>query len=146
MYLDLSAICLTSSLEEVEIISFRQLLSRDKTVKHGGDKRNDMNAPGDQDEIIQISFPSITDRIHHIGFVVNAHSRYSLHLATRLACRLFIDLRGIAVYNLDPSELEGKPAVILAGVSRSKDGGWKFSVYSSKGADGNIGHGYADEL
>jgi tellurium resistance protein TerZ len=144
--LDLSAICLDSNLEEVEIVSFRQLVSRDNTVKHGGDKRNDRNAVGDEDEMIRLSLPSITDRIHHVGFVVNAHSGYSLHLATRLACRLFIESRDIAVHDLDPTELEGKAAVILAGVSRSEDDGrWKFSVYS-KGANGNIGHETVDEL
>jgi hypothetical protein len=63
IYLNLSLFCLDHNLEAV---------SRHNS-EHCGDQRDDTNTKVDEDETIHLAFSSISDIIHHIGFVVKAH-------------------------------------------------------------------------
>lgn len=147
--LDLSAICLGEELNELEIISFRQLISRDYSVKHGGDSRLDKRG---YDEVIQLSLESISEHIKYIGIVVNSYTGQLLDNFTFL-CRLFDctpaendepchQHRSIAHY-CRPEGGNGT-ALILACFCRSEEG-WKFRTIGEP-ALGNVGHENIDEL
>jgi hypothetical protein len=68
--LDLSAICLCQGLRPLDIVFFKQLRSKDKSIRHSGDERK-----GDQtgdDERMLVSLPNTSPDIHYIGFVINS--------------------------------------------------------------------------
>lgn len=144
---DLSAVCMSEDLQELEIVSFRQLLSRDKALKHLGDARVDDNQEGEDDEIVRAALNRFSDQVHHIGFVVNSHSGPVLSNLSRLSFHLFNEepFSDIAVNDfVNLTRLENKTAVVLAGLTRKEDR-WKFRVFN-RPAEGNVGHDCIEEL
>jgi len=85
--LDASAICLDSSLNELEIISFNHLRSNDGSIQHGGDERE-----GDEigdDEKIFINLGRIQSNVQYLAFVINSYSGQELDDISKASCHLF---------------------------------------------------------
>ena len=84
--LDASAICLGKDLRPLDIIFFKQLRSKDGSVRHSGDEREG-DEMGD-DERINVSLPNTSPDIHYIAFVINSYSG-------KCSCHC------VCVYNID---------------------------------------------
>lgn len=130
--LDASAICLDSSLNVVDIISYSQLRSKDGAILHGGDERE-----GDEigdDEKIFLHLNRLNPDIAHVVFVINSYSGQELDDVSKASCHLFDSATrvDIATYQLSHnSSLDKKTALIMASLFRENgDGQWCMRIIS----------------
>ena len=133
--LDASAICLNSSYDVIDIISYSQLRSKDGAILHGGDERE-----GDEigdDETIFLHLNRLNPDIAHIVFVINSFSGQELDDISKASCHLFdsetrVD---IATYQLSyNSALDKKTALIMASLFRENGNGpWCMRIISEAG-------------
>lgn len=112
--LDASAVMLDANLALLDIVFFRQLLSKDGSIRHSGDEREGDEA-GD-DEIINISLSAVSPNTKYIGIVINSFSGQELDDVARASCHLFdpSTRADIATYTLTNSkELDKHTALIM---------------------------------
>ena len=86
--LDVCAVCLDDQFAEVDTVSFRQVVSRDGSITHTKDARQDLRSVGVNDEEILLSLANVTKDVHHIAIVVNSYSDEPLRHVLKLTCRL----------------------------------------------------------
>ena len=142
--LDASAILLDANLGLRDLVNFRQLQSKDGSIRHSGDEREGDEA-GD-DEIINISLLSISEDIKYIGFVINSFSGQELDDVDQASCHLFDPKTGtdIASYTISNSkELDKHTALIMGCLFRGDEANdWYLRIISlpSQGrtADKNV--------
>ena len=138
--LDLSAICLAKDLRPLDIVYFKQLRSRDKSIRHSGDERE-----GDQtgdDERMLVSLPNTSPDIHYIGFVINSFSGQELDDIAQASCRLYDPKtdHNIATYTLShASSLDKHTALLMGCLFRDIAETWNFRVISLP-ANGKTAH------
>ena len=132
--LDASAICLDSSLEVVDIISYRKLKSNDLAIVHGGDERE-----GDEigdDEKIFLFLQRMNPSIKYIAFVINSFSGDELDDVSKASCHLFdtgtrVD---IAKYNLTNNRtLDKRTGLIMSVLYLDDSGSWCMRIVSEPG-------------
>lgn len=138
--LDLSAICLAQDLRPLDIVFFKQLRSKDKSIRHSGDERE-----GDQtgdDERMLVSLPNTSPDIHYIGFVINSFSGQELDDVAMASCRLYDPKTNdnIATYTLsNASSLDKHTALLMGCLFRETAEQWNFRVISLP-ANGRTAH------
>jgi tellurium resistance protein TerZ len=132
--LDASAICLNSSLDVVDVISFKKLKSDDGAILHGGDERE-----GDEigdDEKMYLYLSRMNPSIAHVGFVINSYSGQELDDVSKASCHLFdsnskVD---IASYTLSNNhELDKRTGLILASLYRDDTETWCMRIIAEPG-------------
>ena len=69
--LDASIICLDNSLQQLDIVNWQQLQSKDGSISHGGDEREG-DAKG-FDEKIQLALSRVHPAVTYIGLVINSY-------------------------------------------------------------------------
>ena len=113
--LDASAILLDANFKLRDIVYFKQLTSKDGSIRHSGDEREG-DESGD-DEIINISLHRVSEDIKYIGFVVNSYSEQELDDVDRAACHLFDPntKADIATYTLSNSKEVDKHTALIMG-------------------------------
>ena len=130
--LDASAILLDVDLRLRDLVSFRQLQSKDGSIRHSGDEREGDEA-GD-DEIINIALLTVSEDIKYIGIVINSFSGQELDDVDKAACHLF-DPKGktdIASYTISRcKELDKHTALIMGCLYRGDDASdWYLRIIS----------------
>jgi tellurium resistance protein TerZ len=138
--LDVSAICLAKDLMPLDIVYFKQLRSKDKSIRHSGDEREG-DSMGD-DERILISLQNTSSDIHYIGFVINSFSGQELDDVSLASCRLYDPKTNysIATYTLtDSQELDKYTALIMGCLARDASDSWYLRIIS-KPAQGRTAH------
>ena len=117
--LDASAVMLDANFSLIDIVFFRQLVSKDGSIRHSGDEREGDEA-GD-DEIINISLLSVNPKTKYIGIVINSFSGHELDDVATASCHLYDPKTktDIAMYNLTNSkELDKHTALIMGCLCR----------------------------
>lgn len=130
--LDASAILLDGKLGLRDLVYFRQLQSKDGSIRHSGDEREGDEA-GD-DEIINISLLTVSEDIKYIGIVINSFSGQELDDVDKAACHLFDPKTktDIASYTMSRSkELDKHTALIMGCLYRGDDASdWYLRIIS----------------
>lgn len=131
--LDASAVMLDANFSLIDLVFFRQLVSKDGSIRHSGDEREGDEA-GD-DEIINLSLGTVNPKIKYIGIVINSFSGHELDDVASASCHLFdpktkID---IATYHLTNSkELDKHTALIMGCLCRGDSPDeWFLRIFSS---------------
>jgi len=143
--LDASAICLDSSLNLVEIISYKNLCSSNKSIRHGGDERTG-DKEGD-DEKIFIDLHKIPADVMHVGFVINSYSGQELDDVSLAKCHLFDAQTGddLAMYKLsNDKSLDKHTGLLMACLYRNADE-WNLRIIS-QAAQGLVAEKLVDDL
>ncbi|KAL7540957.1 hypothetical protein ACHAXR_010520 [Thalassiosira sp. AJA248-18] len=144
--LDASAICLDGSKNLVDIVSYKHLISKDGSIRHGGDEREG-DEVGD-DEKICVDLTKVQDSVKYIGFVVNSYSGQELDDVNRASCHLFDSRTGkdLARYTLSNCrEVDKHTALVMACLYRDDDGAWLLRIIS-EAAQGRVAEQLVDEL
>ena len=154
--LDASAICLDANLQLVDIVFFKQLTSKDGSIRHSGDEREG-DEVGD-DEKISVDLARIQPAVKYIGFVINSYSGQELDDVSGAACHLFDPSSGrdIARYGLSNArELDKHTALLMACLYRDDVNGnsseagfganWFLRIVS-EAAQGKVARHLVDEL
>jgi len=150
--LDVCAVCLDDQFTEVDTVSFRQVVSRDCSITHTKDARQDLQSEGVNDEEILLSLANVTKDVHHIVIAVNSYSDTPLRHVLKLTCRLSTpqDSHILLHYELPNREQQvlcEETAFALGYFTRSSDAsnqddGWIFRILASPLKSGRVGHGY----
>jgi tellurium resistance protein TerZ len=144
--LDASAICLNSSFEVVDIISYQKLKSNDLAIVHGGDERE-----GDEigdDEKIFLYLKRMNPSISYIGFVINSYSGQELDDVSKASCHLFDSTTrvDIAKYSLTNNRsLDKRTGLIMSVLYLDETGSWCMRVVSEPG-NGRIAQDLVGQL
>ena len=145
--LDASMICLDQSLNELDIVNFNQLQSKDGSISHGGDERE-----GDKhgnDEEIHISLSRVHNAVRYIGLVINSYSGQELDDVARASCKLFDRRTGISIaeYKMTRSKLlDGHTALVMGCIYRDPNTNMWYLRIISEAAHGRVAKELVDEL
>lgn len=131
--LDASAICLDSSLDVVDIVSYQKLTSSDGAILHCGDEREG-DEIGDDEKIVLI-LNRLNPKITHIAFVINSYSGQELDDVSAASCHLYNTSTGhdLAYYNLSDNKVVDKhTALLMASLFREngESGEWCMRIIS----------------
>lgn len=99
--LDASCALFDSNKTLVDTVSFRQLVSRDGSIRHSGDN---LTGEGDgDDEIINVDLHRIPNNVDQIVFVVNSYRGQTFDKVKNCFCRLVETVTGseVCVYKLN---------------------------------------------
>lgn len=123
--LDASCIMLDSELKPVDLVWFRQLKSRDGSIRHSGDNRTG-EGEGD-DESIAVNLNDLPDSVKHLVFTVNSFTGQNFERIKNAYCRIVnsVNNQELARFNLtDQGQHTG---VVMANLSRGPSG-WEFKA------------------
>mmetsp|Transcript_21387 Transcript_21387/g.35394 ORF Transcript_21387/g.35394 Transcript_21387/m.35394 type:complete len:597 (-) Transcript_21387:73-1863(-) len=145
--LDASAIMLDNDFEQLDMVWFKQLTSKDGSLRHSGDEREG-DESGD-DESINISLLQVSHSVKYVGFVVNSYSGQELDDVDKAGCHLF-DPRtniDIATYNLsNVKEVDKHTALVMGCLYRGRGpDDWYLRIISLP-AQGKIAGQNVDDL
>ena len=157
--LDASAILLDKELKLLDAVWFRQLTSKDGSIRHSGDEREG-DAIGD-DEKISFSLSQVPAHVAYIGLVINSFSGQELDDVAQASCHLFdpntnVDVAKYTLSNC--AALDKHTALVMGCLYRSQSvdgeigtptssyaGGWYLRIIAEP-AQGRTVHDNVDEL
>jgi tellurium resistance protein TerZ len=87
--LDLGCVCLSGDLKMTDSCHFRQLVSEDKAIVHGGDTLDDA-ADKDDDEEIHIDLTKINPLTEYIAFYVTSYEGHELNEVERCFAHFYV--------------------------------------------------------
>lgn len=121
---DLDASCLMFSDKNfVDAIWFRQLQSKDGSIKHTGDNRTG-DAEGD-DETINVDLPAVPAHIDTLVFVVSSFTGQTFQEVENAYCRLVDLTSGGEIARFDLTAQGSHTGQIMSKLYRH-NGGWKM--------------------
>lgn len=145
--LDASAIMLDAGFSLLDVVYFKQLTSKDGSIRHSGDEREGDEA-GD-DEIINISLLSVSHNVKYIGFMINSYSGQELDDVAKASCHLFdpSTKTDVATYTLSNSkELDKHTALVMGCLYRGDSPDEWFLTIISVPAQGKTAHSNVGDL
>lgn len=123
--LDASCIVLDGDFQPVDVVWFRQLTSRDGSIKHSGDN---LTGEGDgDDETIYVDLQRLPADVKHLVFTVNSFRGQTFDQVENAYCRI-VNMSGkqeLARFNL--AEKGSHTGVVMASLSRGGNG-WEFKA------------------
>lgn len=123
--LDASAVLYDSSGRVVDQIWFRQLASKDGSIRHTGDNRT--GAGDGDDESIMVYLDRIPGTVSTIVFLVNSFTAQNFSQIENAFCRLVDETNGQEIARYDLSGSGTHTAQVMAKVAR--DGtGWSMTA------------------
>jgi len=124
--LDASCALFDSNKTLVDTVSFRQLSSRDGSIRHSGDN---LTGAGDgDDEVINVDLHRIPTNVDQIVFTVNSYQGQTFDKVKNCFCRL-VETTGnkeVAVYKLN--ERGGSNTGLIMAKLYRHNGKWKMSA------------------
>ncbi len=123
--LDASCIVLDGAKTPLDLVWFRQLVSKCGRIKHSGDNRTG-EGTGD-DETISVDLQGLSQNVQHLVFTVNSFTGQNFSKVANAYCRI-IDAdskRELARFNL--AEQGNHTGIIMAYLSRTASG-WNFTA------------------
>jgi tellurium resistance protein TerZ len=144
--LDASAVCLARDLRPLDVVYFKQLRSKDNSIRHSGDEQEG-DESGD-DEKILISLPNTSPDVHYIGFVINSYSGQELDDIAKASCHLYDPQTGIdiATYSMsNATELDGHTALLVGCLFREGSDAWNLRIIA-KPVQGKTAHSNVEDL
>lgn len=123
--LDASAVLYDSSSRVVDQVWFRQLASKDGSIRHTGDNRT--GAGDGDDESIMVHLDRIPGTVSTIVFLVNSFTGQNFSQIENAFCRLVDETNGQEIARYDLSGSGTHTAQVMAKVAR--DGaGWSMTA------------------
>ncbi len=125
--IDLDASCLLLDAQKnlLDVVWFRQLQSRDGSIKHSGD--NLTGEGGGDDEIIFVDLGGLPANVAHLAFTVCSFRGQTFNEVEGAFCRLVDDSNNTELAKFNLSEKGAHTGVVMAIVSR--DGaGWQMKA------------------
>lgn len=143
--LDASAIVLDYKYRPLDLVFFKQLVSKDGAIRHSGDERE--GDEGGDDESINISLPNLHPKVKYIGFVITSYSGQELDDVARATCHLYDPKTKveIAQYAMSHSAALDKHTALVMGCLYKDGDEWSFRIISEP-AQGRTAHENVDEL
>lgn len=124
--LDASCALYDSNKTLVDSVSFRQLASRDGSIRHSGDN---LTGAGDgDDEIINVDLHRIPANVEQIVFTVNSYQGQTFDKVQNCFCRLVdtVNSSEVAVYKLN--ERGGSNTGLIMAKLYRHNGAWKMNA------------------
>lgn len=114
--LDASVILFDENKNVVDLVSFRQLRSKDGSIIHSGDNRT--GAGDGDDETISVSLDRVPANVKSLIFVVNSFTGQTFKDVKEAYCRLIDKRNGAELAKIVLSEKGAQRSAILASVYR----------------------------
>lgn len=123
--LDASCILLDGSLKPIDLVWFRQLESRDGSIKHSGDNRTG-DGDGD-DESIRVDLQRLPASVQHLVFTVNSFTGQNFEKVENAYCRILNAGNNTELARFNLSERGRHTGIVMASLTR-QNGGWDFKA------------------
>jgi tellurium resistance protein TerZ len=128
--LDASVLLFDEQGNVIDTVWFRQLSSRDGSIKHSGDNRTG-KGDGD-DERIYVDLESLPAIVKTLVFTVNSYTNQSFAEIEKATCRLVDAVTGTELASLVLSERGSHTAAVMSSVYRNS-GEWKMAAINDIG-------------
>jgi tellurium resistance protein TerZ len=124
---DLDASCLIFNKKGklIDQVWFRQLVSKDKNIKHSGDDR--VGAGSGDNEVISVDLSSLKEEADKLIFVVNNFTGQTFSSVKKAFCRLVDSTNNAEIAKYDLSCQGDHTAMVMAKLERSSKG-WKMEA------------------
>lgn len=126
--LDASCILLDKDLKPIDLVWFRQLQSRDGSIKHSGDNRTG-DGDGD-DESIRVDLQRLPASVQHLVFTVNSFTGQTFEKVENAYCRIINAGNNAELARFNLSERGRHTGIVMASLTR-QNGGWDFKAIGS---------------
>ncbi|VVP82873.1 Stress response protein SCP2 [Pseudomonas fluorescens] len=123
--LDASCILFDANLTAVDVVWFRQLESRDGSIRHSGDNRTG-EGDGD-DESISVDLTALPSSVVHLVFTVNSFTGQTFERIQNAYCRVINPSRNDELARFNLSEQGKHTGVVMANLTRGPSG-WDFKA------------------
>lgn len=124
--LDASVIMMDAAKNAVDTVWFRQLKSKDGSIKHSGDN---LTGDGDgDDESIFVDLSAVPANVDHLVFTVNSFRGQKFDEVDNAFARLVDEATGEEVCRFELREKGKHTGVIMASISR-KGGIWEMTAH-----------------
>ncbi|MCS7976082.1 TerD family protein, partial [Pseudomonas aeruginosa] len=132
--LDASCILLDGNMKPVDLVWFRQLSSKDGSIKHSGDN---LTGEGDgDDETINVDLQRLPASVQHLVFTVNSFRGQKFDQVENAYCRIVNNSKSQELARFNLAEKGQHTGVVMASLSR-KGNDWDFKAIgqSTNGPD-----------
>jgi len=133
--LDASCVLFDESNRPVDVVWFRQLISRDGSITHTGDNRT--GAGDGDDEQIVVELNRVPEHVKSLVFTVNSFTGQSFAQVANAFCRLIDAASNREVARYDLSVQGTHTAQIMAKLYRH-NGEWKMHAIGENGSGRTI--------
>ncbi|UFH50800.1 TerD family protein [Pseudomonas sp. KNUC1026] len=123
--LDASCILFDAQMQPVDLVWFRQLQSRDGSIRHCGDNRTG-EGDGD-DESIELDLLALPPSVVQLVFTVNSFTGQTFERIENAYCRIVNAGSGAELARFYLSEQGAHTGVVMASLSRTA-AGWDFKA------------------
>ncbi|MCK1788772.1 TerD family protein [Pseudomonas violetae] len=123
--LDASCILLDKDLKPIDLVWFRQLQSRDGSIKHSGDNRT--GAGDGDDESIRVDLQRLPSSVQHLVFTVNSFTGQNFEKVENAYCRILNAGNNSELARFNLSERGRHTGIVMASLTR-QNGGWDFKA------------------
>jgi tellurium resistance protein TerZ len=118
--LDASVIVADANKNIIDQVWFRQLTSRDDSIKHSGDN---LTGDGDgDDEIIRVDLSRLSQAAAHIIVTVNSFRGQTFNEVENAVCRLVDEKSGKEICRYELREKGSNTGFVMASISRDGNG------------------------
>ncbi|TKV84562.1 TerD family protein, partial [Pseudomonas aeruginosa] len=123
--LDASCILLDGNMKPVDLVWFRQLSSKDGSIKHSGDN---LTGEGDgDDETINVDLQRLPASVQHLVFTVNSFRGQKFDQVENAYCRIVNNSKSQELARFNLAEKGQHTGVVMASLSR-KGNDWDFKA------------------
>ncbi|HBO6963451.1 TPA: TerD family protein [Pseudomonas aeruginosa] len=131
--LDASCLLLDGNKDPIDVVWFRQLASKDGSIKHSGDNRTGEGS-GD-DETIHVDLTRLPASVQYLMFTVNSFTGQTFDKVENAYCRLMNRSNNTELARFNLSQKGSHTGVLMAYLSR-KGGDWQLTAL------GNVASGF----
>ncbi|HBO6302963.1 TerD family protein [Pseudomonas nitroreducens] len=123
--LDASCIILDGSYQPIDVVWFRQLASKDGSIKHSGDN---LTGEGDgDDETIYVDLQRLPAQAKHLVFTVNSFRGQTFDQVENAYCRILNEGNNKEIARFNLAEKGRHTGVVMSSLSRGASG-WEFKA------------------
>lgn len=123
--LDASCILFDANFQQIDLVWFRQLKSKDGSIHHSGDNRTG-EGEGD-DESIFVNLSALPAAVTHLVFTVNSFTGANFERIENAYCRIVNSAKNEELARFNLSEQGAHTGVVMASLSRGSTG-WDFKA------------------
>lgn len=123
--LDASCILFDENVKPVDLVWFRQLQSKDGSIKHSGDNRTG-EGDGD-DESIYVDLSRLPATVKYLAFTVNSFTGQSFEKVANAYCRVVDTAKNSELARFNLSEQGRHTGIVMASLTRGQQG-WEFKA------------------
>lgn len=134
--LDASALLFDANKQLVDVVWFRQLQSKDGSIKHSGDNRS--GAGDGDDEVIHVELSRVPEAVQTLVFTVNSFTGQNFNTVANSYCRIVDSTSNVELARFDLGARGEHTALILAKLYRH-NGDWKMHAIGETASGKTVG-------